>query len=461
MIEDDAAVRQKQIDAEAATAVSRQTALDATQQAENSRNDTVMSAMETDMTRAMDQSMPARPAPAELPKPPDVTKLVDRKDYEGLAFALLGMAMIGGVASRGNWLGVSSSLNGALKGYKAGNEQRATTMLADYDRQFKTAKEAEVQANDQYQRILDDRKLTINEKLERIKVEAARHGRQDIALAAEQRSIDRLTQQIDAGRNQLLNTVQRHEDLRASLEVKKQLHALTAAAGAGAAQLTPEAEQFVEQVAAGGNMELVRLVSGRYTAKGAIPLLNDMAHQFAATGEDPRSLTAAKITVAAEQSAARQATIKRQGIERLTDSLQPLEQRVQQLLAQLNARGIPPANATVNYLRQTFGDGPLQELKTLMSSVGRQYVEAITMPGSNAQMHATAQDWAQGLINENISLDQLQGSLRGMNMEINSTRKALEKQAQQPQDDVRHAGPTIAPKSAPSGAIDFSQLPPG
>lgn len=456
-IADTISTRTSQLDAESEAVKSRQAALDAKQQAGAAAYEREAAPIEKTLSAEMAQPLPTPPQATATMAPPDVSKIVDRKQYEGLSFALLGMALIGGAVSHGNWLAAGELLNGALKGYKEGNEEKAKEMLADYQRKFEAARAHDEAANREYQRILDDRKLTINQQLEMLKVVATKHQRQDVAAAAEQRSIDAVTRQIEAGRTQLANTEQRHEDLQASLAVRRQMHAASQASGVA---LTPEGEQFVTQAYMAGNKELMTMVGSRFGQHMLVPIINDMARQRL----DPRDITANEIMVKAQASAERFAVMRLQGVERLTNSLQPLEARVQQLTAALNGRGIPLTNKVSNTVRQALGDGPLQELTTLMGSVGRQYLEAITAPASNAQLHATAQEWAQGILNPNMSFDQLQGTLRAMNAEITSTRNALHEQMREPGATVKGLGPA-APSgaSAPSGGkvLDFSQLPKG
>ncbi|HWT81462.1 MAG TPA: hypothetical protein VN648_21930, partial [Candidatus Methylomirabilis sp.] len=58
-------------------------------------------------------------------------------------------------------------------------------------------------------------------------------------------------------------------------------------------------------------------------------------------------------------------------------------------------------------------------------ATARLYIEAVTMPGSNAQIHATAQETADEMINANMSVGQIMGAFYAMNREINATQGAL------------------------------------
>ena len=62
--------------------------------------------MEQSISQDIAQPLPQRQKvdiPDYKPQP-----LIPAKDYEGLSYGLIAMAMIGGVASKGDWLGVGS-----------------------------------------------------------------------------------------------------------------------------------------------------------------------------------------------------------------------------------------------------------------------------------------------------------------------------------------------------------------
>ena len=70
------------------------------------------------------------------------------------------------------------------------------------------------------------------------------------------------------------------------------------------------------------------------------------------------------------------------------------------------------------------------------------HAEATTMPGSNAQMHASAQETASRLANPDMSLGQLLGSFQAMNLAMSTTHDALVKMVQGTYDQAAHAGPS-------------------
>lgn len=443
----------------------RQAALDATSAQEHVTLGQEMATARAGYDKAAAQPIPEAPAPTPLPDVPN-PKPMGGKDYEQLAMALLGMALVGGGVSKGNWMGALSALNGALKGVKEGNELQTKRAFEEYDRKFKAASEHDAQVHQRYEDILNNRKMTIGEKFQSVQLLGTQEHNLEMVEAARQRSIDAAARSLDSRASQLTRTREMYQMGQDNIAARKAIHAANQAGAASGTKLTPDGEWFVTQTLVGGNKDFANMVSSRFGAARMVPIINEVAKQFREQGLDPREATSDKLMVSAEQSALRLAVSRKQGVERLTKVVTQLQGKVVDLAGKMNGQGIPPANAVANTIRQKLGDGPLQELHTLMSSVGRLYMEAVTMPASNAQMHATAQEWATGLFNENMSLAQIQGAIAGMNAEIQASSTALDSQIAEARGAVVNNGPTMpspgaaapAPQAAPMSLDAYLKL---
>lgn len=456
-----------------ATAESRQAALDTSQSAELSSENTELKPLEDAASKAAGElaSMKA-PTPTELPKW-EPKPIVDPKDFQSFSFALLGMAMIGGAVSRGNWLGVSSSLNGALQGYLDGAKDRADREFKDYQTKFKEAQAHDEQAQKEFENILTNKNNTINSMLQQVKIAAAKYGREDIRQAAEQKSIDSIWRQVEAT-DRSLSSIQQHND---SLAVQFELgKARLDKTGGGPgmdleAPVNANAKWFVEQTLAGGNDKYEKELQSRYGGPIAMAVFNDVGAQLQAQGIDPRVMTQAQLDNQVQLSTQRQISQRTAGVQRLTDSIKQIEGEVSRLTAKVNGKDPRLINAGFNRLASEIGSEDVAELKTLLGSMGRQYMEAVTMPGSNAQLHATAQDWADGQFDPNMNIPTLNGTLKAINFEIEATRKALGTGQASSGARVSGQGMTLPkPGAAPqansptatpaSKVVDFNSLPP-
>src|SRR5208337_5041048 len=175
-----------------------------------------------------------RPGPAKLPETPN-KPLVDPGEYSKFSAMLVGMAMIAGIASRGNWLGVSASLNGALKGHLEGDEETAKREWKKYEANYKKAMDEHEEAEKDYERTITNKKLTINQMLTEMQWKAAAKGDEYKGELARTKRIDELYKNVfdmKKSREEL--------DLR-----RKQIDAtLKARLGGGMAGLSPEADEL-------------------------------------------------------------------------------------------------------------------------------------------------------------------------------------------------------------------------
>jgi hypothetical protein len=179
------------------TATERQAALDAQRQKTGAAANAELAPMESAVNKEIGglsaiQPPKQTPLPTYEPKP-----LVDAKEYQNLSMGLIGMALIGGIASKGNWMGASASLNGALKGYMEGNQAVAEKEYKDYQTKFKEAQAKSQAEQKEFEDILQNKRLSINDMLTQIKVAAAKYGRDDVRAEAEQKSIDGIWRRVE------------------------------------------------------------------------------------------------------------------------------------------------------------------------------------------------------------------------------------------------------------------------
>jgi hypothetical protein len=241
----------KDIAADRQSATIRQTALDAQRQATGKAREADLTPLEAKVTAGIDslQSVPTPPKadlPTYQPKP-----TIDAGEYQKLSLGLIGMALIGGIASRGNWQAAGSSLNGALEGYVEGNQERAQKEYADYQTKFKEAQAKSAAEQKEFADILQNKRLSINDMLTQVKIAAAKYGRDDVRAEAEQKSIDGIWRRVEA----MDSTITRIADMD-----QRQRNQLDAALKKNQAGLSTDSVQsLAEQAEAGDTSALVGL----------------------------------------------------------------------------------------------------------------------------------------------------------------------------------------------------------
>jgi hypothetical protein len=132
------------------------------------------------------------------------------------------MAMIGGAASKGNWLGVGDSLNGALSGYLKGNQMEAEKRYEDYKREYQSAKAKEEQANKEFEDILTNKKMRISDQIQQYRLVAAKYDRQDALVAAQSRSLDAMWRSLESRKTAVARLEEQHNHATQMLELQRE-----------------------------------------------------------------------------------------------------------------------------------------------------------------------------------------------------------------------------------------------
>jgi hypothetical protein len=401
--------------------------------------------VETSLQKDLAQPLPMRPHTEPLPeyKAPKP----DPQEFKQLAGAMLAMALIGGRHSHGDWLTVSAALNGAMKGEIEGNKEIADKSYKEYETKFKAAQAKEAQANKEFEDILKDRSLTINQKLQAYNLAAAKYGRDDLKDAANQKSIDQMEKRLSSHTDALEKAKLKFDNDKAQRDMRIQMHNdAQTAAGGGKGGLSAEALDSAACTFHETNT-MPAMGNAKNVAAVKLAIMNREAEMF--PGGDRAS---SKAEFSAASNAYKQTVQRQAAVERITGSVQDLEPRITALTAKLNSSlGVEFANTKINDLARKYRDnGDLAELDNLTRALGRQYMEAVTMPGSNAQMHIGAQETADAMSNGNMPPGKLKGALKGINEDIAAVEKSMTAEEKKLHDQMRGLGSTSSSGSDPA-----------
>jgi len=376
--------------------------------------------------------------------------LVSPKDYEKLSTMLLAIGLIGGVVSRGNWMGVSATLNGAMSGYLKGHQQYTQDALAEYQREYTAALNHDKEAMAKYEAALRSRTTTINAMIRRLGEIGTEYDHQGVRLAAQRGDLRSLREQIDSMQLGLARLDEEHTRTYTGMVYGLDSARARAAAGGVASQLDPAGSWLAEWATANNYQPVLQLLHSRYTMGLNAGMINQLGHYVIDSGMDPSDMKQAMINNAVQQHVETTVSQRVAGVNRLTESVQELEKQIVQLTVKLNGSGLKPMTATWNDIQRWLGgSADLNQLYRLAQTVGVQYGEAMTMPGSNAQMHATTREWAQNNLEGSFPIPVMQGTLLAMNQEIAATKKALQSTLADARKAVHSGAIYIPPPGSP------------
>jgi hypothetical protein len=174
------------------------------------------------VTQAYDaQGELLKQAPGEANLPEAKPPTINPDDYQGLTYALIGMAMISG-AAKGDWMSASSSLNGAMKGIVEGNAQKADEYWKKYQADYKRASDKHNDAMREYDNKVRQSDLTINQRLSAAQEVARRYEHLPINVAADQKSLTEVEKHIDSLRSAETRLAESHDRVATQAETARQ-----------------------------------------------------------------------------------------------------------------------------------------------------------------------------------------------------------------------------------------------
>jgi hypothetical protein len=174
------------------------------------------------VTQAYDaQGELLKQAPGEANLPEAKPPTINPDDYQGLTYALIGMAMISG-AAKGDWMSASSSLNGAMKGIVEGNAQKAEEYWKKYQADYKRASDKHNDAMREYDNKVRQSDLTINQRLRAAQEVARKYEHMPINVAADQKSLTEVEKHIDSLRSAETRLAESHDRVATQAETARQ-----------------------------------------------------------------------------------------------------------------------------------------------------------------------------------------------------------------------------------------------
>jgi hypothetical protein len=356
--------------------------------------------------------------------------VMDEKQVTTLGMLVLAMGLIGGVASRGNWQGVAASLTGALQGMVDGQKERAQRDWQLYETRFKEAIEHDKNTNKRFEDILRSKQLSINAMIREYGNAALEHQRDAELVASQERRLDQMYSTTQANARAIA-TVQAQHD-RTGDTLRAAINTSPGGRQAALAEWGPGTKWLVGNGLAYGNPKLLMALKSSYTTPEAAATMEETAQFMRKNNIDPQAPWNAELSFHATQTVLRNVENRRIAVQRLTDSVQQIEHQIMVLTQKLNGQGMPAATATWQWMALHMGSDPeIVALRTLMWTAATQYTEATTMPGSNAQLHATVQQDMLNRFNSAYTLEQTRKLFQAVNTDIGAVRKALDRSTQE------------------------------
>ena len=206
-----------------------------------------------------------RPIPKELPEfvPPKQT-------FDELFSMLMVGIGTGTGAGRGNYMIAANAMIGAMEGYQKGKKDQLNNAIKEFDIAVKRAAQEEKINIARYNQIVNDKKLTLGEKIRQISIQANAVDDKIMAAKTRRGSLDEVLKEINRQETALTSFEEKRLKAEQDLanEMRRRQERKEDQADARAATLASKAPQLVEVKLADGTMEVRDLNRMKFDESG-------------------------------------------------------------------------------------------------------------------------------------------------------------------------------------------------
>lgn len=371
---------------------------------------------------------------------------VDKESLTKFAWGALAAALVGGAVSKGNWLGVSSALNGAMKGYFQGDKDRAAKEYEDFKTKFDVAQKHDKEAADKMKEALENRKLSLNAKLQQVRLIANEYDVPDMRAAAELKSLDAASNQLQAHIEKIENMRVRMDDVQKNLDAK--LKRDTADPGLPQGFDQKDIDFYALQQLSGHTdwrMGLSRTKRGADIIAAVDARIPKLAEQYGITGAQAGTILDVR------KSLDKALTDRQKSLAASTQFIAQLDGQmaIVEKYLQPGVGGATPAfNRWIQAGRQAIeGDPDVVALSNAISGLGREHQRLVTGVTSNSQLTDAAKKTADELTSKDMTVEQVRASMREMKEEGQNAVKAGQQEVGNLTYQLSHLVPDQAPQT--------------
>ncbi len=408
------------------------------------------------------QSEIAKPMP-DVPQQQAITqyqpKQVSANEMMDFGAMAMGFASLAALGTRG---GITAALNGAagaMKGYSEGNIVQAKLEMEQHDQTMKAALAQNKQLMDSYNAVMQRRDMSLNEKLQEMRVIASRNkdeaGLASLRMGQLQHFWDRNSKLVSEQQNMeykwtaLQQAAYDRAESRRVSESNANLRITHGATSGLSEDAIDNAAAFyilngrmpVGMARIGqANIEAIQNRAGEMTRKvGMSP------EQFAAAGPVARQ----KLGALLQLEKMRNAVQSYEGMLDLNiDVLKDLSKKV-------DRTDSPYANRPILWLQQNAGgDADVAEYLFQVNTVSTEIARILNNPNLTGQLTDTARHELQGVVSGNMNPQQLNQVLNRAQADARNRAKALDKQVEKVITEFRNplapTGSTMGTPNAPA-----------
>lgn len=371
--------------------------------------------MDAQMKQALQQPLPERqqqaPAPEWKPEP-----IIDGKELNKFAMGIMAMGLIGGVASKGRWMNVASSLNGAMEGYLSGKEEVAKKKYEDYKTQFEAAKAKEQQANKEFEDLLKRRDISIRELQMQYEILAHKWDRVDAIDAVRRKDIQAMYKSVEHYDTSIARLSEQAREADDKIGNKLQLLQMKQELEGGSFDQKDQ-EYWTGVLQNGGSLPpgLARTPAGK-------KLVQDVMHGVAHSGISPKQMLSNQAEFQGEKSAQRTVGTQAGKIELASNMLETSLPSMIEAAKKVGLTKSTDLNEIYNAVKAHLSDSDFSNFSTQLRAATSDYAQFI----GRGRITVHSDQEALRILNDKMGITALQGFEDAVNIERKNVTKAIE-----------------------------------
>ena len=363
------------------------------------------------------------------------------------------LAALFGSASRGPYSGAMAAMTGAMEGWQQRDDKIVEQSMKEYAENVAAIRTNNESLKAEWESAKEEHKNNIEGLLSAAKGIAIKYdlgdvGQADIRLQRADKAGAALDKHVDSMQRGIDNLFKLKESILDHIAKAEQQKLKLAQQQSGFFEWD-DATFTARRILAGESGASLGMGTGQVGSYNRT--LTTRALRSIAQSENlpPATVARAQAQLAAVKSGMRQNETRAVAVQRLTGQIEGQWGIIKDLVEKgAGPSGIPAADAPINTIRRHLGDEDLAAFDRAIQTLATNYQEAMTMPGSNAQMHEGSRINAERFLNTNQPFRVLESVYNVMLREIENADKAYAAVAER--ERAKIGGPQAAPQSTSS-----------
>jgi len=387
-----------------------------------------------------------------VPMPENKAQHVDPKVMSDNATALMALGAFFGLVSRQPFTTSLKNMTAAMEGVQKGDEDQFNRAFDEYKQNTEIALKKNNELMKERKEIIDDKNLDLTSKVQALHLLDIKYDSQlkmqNAPFTQRMKALDgqiRAAQQVEAAHQKTLDQL---EIEQRRFEDRKLLKAMTSGGTGVPAGGIPKTtiDYYAAQSLAGDNSWQVGLARGR-VGQALIAAVKDRIPQMAAErGMTPQDASTNKAARDATNVALKQRTAALAAVSQFIKQFDSQLSLVDKYLDKGAADGTPIINKWIQAGRKSVvGDPDVSAFDTAIRGAAREHQRIVTGVTSNAQLHVSAQQTADDLLNKDMTADQIKSTMAVMKEEANNAVDAGKSEVEVLKETARAIGTDQAP----------------